>query len=83
MSNIGKVKWFNPNKGYGFITPDDESNDIFVHSSALEKSSIRILIEGGAATKTCKRPRPPANFKRIRGSFRSIQVAKTQNCKTA
>ena len=46
MSNIGKVKWFNPNKGYGFITPEDESKDIFVHSSALEKSSIRILIEG-------------------------------------
>jgi len=46
MSNIGTVKWFNPNKGYGFITPEDESKDIFVHSSALENSNIRILIEG-------------------------------------
>ena len=46
MSNIGTVKWFNPNKGYGFITPEDETEDIFVHSSALENSNIRILIEG-------------------------------------
>ena len=46
MSNIGKVKWYNPNKGYGFITPEDESKDVFVHSSTLEKSSIRVLIEG-------------------------------------
>ena len=46
MSNIGTVKRFNPNKGYGFITPEDETKDIFVHSSALENSNIRILIEG-------------------------------------
>ena len=46
MSNIGTVKWFNPNKGYGFITPEDETKDIFVHSSALENSNLRILIEG-------------------------------------
>ncbi len=46
MSNIGTVKWFNPSKGYGFITPEDETKDIFVHSSALENSNIRILIEG-------------------------------------
>ena len=46
MSNIGTGKWVNPNKGYGFITPEDETKDIFVHSSALENSNIRILIEG-------------------------------------
>jgi len=46
MSNIGTVKWFSPNKGYGFITPEDETKDIFVHSSALDNSNIRILIEG-------------------------------------
>ena len=32
MSNIGTVEWYNPNKGYGFITPEDQSKDIFVHS---------------------------------------------------
>ena len=42
----GKVKWFDSKKGYGFITPEDETKDIFVHSSALENSNIRSLIEG-------------------------------------
>ena len=42
----GTVKWFNPNKGYGFITPEDGSKDVFVHISSLEKSGLRILSEG-------------------------------------
>ena len=41
----GKVKWFNPQKGYGFITPDDGKKDIFVHISAVEKSGINTLNE--------------------------------------
>ena len=41
----GKVKWFNPQKGYGFITPDDGKKDIFIHISALEKSGINTLNE--------------------------------------
>ena len=41
----GKVKWFNPQKGYGFIPPDDGKKDIFVHISALEKSGINALNE--------------------------------------
>ena len=41
----GKVKWFNPQKGYGFISPDDGKKDIFVHISALEKSDINTLNE--------------------------------------
>jgi len=41
----GKLKWFNPNKGYGFITPDDGSNDVFLHISALEESNIETLDE--------------------------------------
>ena len=42
----GTVKWFNPTKGYGFIEPDDGSNDAFVHISAVEKAGLSTLNEG-------------------------------------
>ena len=41
----GSVKWFNPSKGYGFITPESGGKDIFVHISALETSGIKNLSE--------------------------------------
>ena len=46
----GKIKWFDPKKGYGFITPDDGSRDAFLHVSALEKAGIDSLEEGEAVT---------------------------------
>jgi CspA family cold shock protein len=42
----GTVKWFNTQKGYGFIQPDDGSRDVFVHISAVEQSGIGNLNEG-------------------------------------
>ena len=42
---IGKVKWFNSKKGYGFITEDETEKDIFLHVSALEESKLKILKE--------------------------------------
>lgn len=42
----GIVKWFNPNKGYGFIQPEDGSSDVFVHISSLERAGINFLDEG-------------------------------------
>src|SRR5690606_41155836 len=45
-SGAGVVKWFNPTKGFGFIQPDDGSQDIFVHISAVEQAGLRGLNEG-------------------------------------
>jgi cold shock protein len=45
MAN-GTVKWFNAQKGYGFIQPEDGSGDVFVHISAVERSGIGNLNEG-------------------------------------
>lgn len=43
---VGTVKWFNAQKGYGFIQPDDGSKDVFVHISAVERSGLGQLNEG-------------------------------------
>ncbi len=42
----GTVKWFNAQKGFGFIKPDDGSNDVFVHISAVERAGMSQLNEG-------------------------------------
>ena len=49
MSN-GKIKWFNPTKGYGFIENDAGGNDVFLHVSALEQAGIDTLEEGEAVS---------------------------------
>ena len=46
----GIVKWFNAEKGYGFITPDDGSEDVFVHFSAIVADGYKKLIEGQKVT---------------------------------
>ncbi len=45
MSTLGKVKWFNENKGYGFIAPE-EGPEVFVHFSAIQGDGYRTLLEG-------------------------------------
>lgn len=44
--STGTVKWFNEQKGYGFIQPDDGGKDVFVHISAVEQAGMRGLAEG-------------------------------------
>jgi CspA family cold shock protein len=44
----GKVKWFNPTKGFGFIQPDNGGNDVFVHVTAVQKAGLQGLDENAS-----------------------------------
>ena len=46
MSIKGKVKWFNPTKGYGFIEREDKEKDVFCHASSVRSAGIKYLNEG-------------------------------------
>ena len=50
----GTVKWFNDDKGFGFITPDDSGKDLFVHHSAIAGSGFKSLDEGAKVEYTAE-----------------------------
>ena len=54
---IGIVKWFNSQKAYGFIQPEDGSKDVFVHISAVERSGLGHLVEGQRVSDQLERDR--------------------------
>jgi cold shock protein len=58
--STGTVKWFNAEKGFGFITPDDGTADIFVHHSAIDMDGYRSLAENQKVEYTASRgPKGP------------------------
>jgi CspA family cold shock protein len=67
----GTVAWFNPQKGYGFITPDDGGKDVFVHISAVERAGLNSLRDGQKVSydqETDQRGKPSAtNLKAMGG----------------
>jgi cold shock protein len=59
--STGTVKWFNDDKGFGFITPDDQGKDLFVHHSGISGDGFKSLTEGARVSYDAERgPKGPS-----------------------
>ena len=67
---LGKVKWFDAKKGYGFITDNKSEKDIFLHVSALEKSKLRVLREN---------QKIQFEIEEEKGKLKAINLKRSQN----
>ena len=67
---LGKVKWFNAQKGYGFITDNKSEKDVFLHVSVLEKSKLRVLREN---------QKIQFEIKEEKGKLKAINLKRSQN----
>ena len=66
----GTVKWFNDDKGFGFITPDEPGKDLFVHHSAIQASGFKTLAEGAKVSYDAESgPKGPAAANVVAGLF--------------
>ena len=73
----GTVKWFNDDKGFGFITPDDQGADLFVHHSGINSDGFRTLREGARVSYESEAgPKGPKAVKRHRDLARSPRRAR-------
>ncbi|WP_281408920.1 cold-shock protein [Mesorhizobium sp. B2-4-15] len=64
--SAGTVRWYNPEKGFGFISPDSGEKDIFVHATALTRSGIAVLVEGQKVFVECGQAKKGVEVRSIR-----------------
>jgi CspA family cold shock protein len=63
----GIVKWYNPQKGFGFVTPESGGKDVFIHATALERSGMQPLAEGQTVTMTVVQGKKGPEAAAVRG----------------
>ncbi|RWO01662.1 MAG: cold-shock protein [Mesorhizobium sp.] len=66
MESEGTVKWYNPEKGFGFIAPDNGEKDVFVHATALSRSGLSLLVEGQKVIVECGQGKKGLEVRRVR-----------------
>ena len=66
LESEGTVKWYNPEKGFGFIAPDSGEKDVFVHATALTRSGLSVLVEGQKVFVECGQGKKGLEVRSIR-----------------